>query len=386
MNVNQSKWPQHLYALDFSRGIAALSVVLWHWQHFAYTQNNELALFQRETQPFYGLFRIFYEAGAMGVQYFFVLSGFIFFWLYASSINTQLISGFKFAIQRFSRLYPLHFATLIFVAILQTIYMSLEDSAFIYKYNDVYHFILNLLFATRLGLEDGPSYNAQVWSVSVEIVLYFIFFFTLTFRRGGWFFCLSISLASLIAAEFTENVILSALSLFFFGGAVFYITKFASQGAKLLKLAIYSATIFFWLIVIFDFYIFNISDDIVQQGILGKIILRGFSFYILFPFTISSLCLFEVDNGNIFKSLSWIGDISYSSYLIHFPLQLLFAIAVSCGILEQSFYLSSMYLIVFFLILIPISYITFHRFERPAQSFLRKKLLYKSKKEIQTAD
>lgn len=166
MNVNQSKWPQHLYALDFSRGIAALSVVLWHWQHFAYTQNNELALFQRETQPFYGLFRIFYEAGAMGVQYFFVLSGFIFFWLYASSINTQLISGFKFAIQRFSRLYPL---------------------------------------------------------------------------------------------------------------------------------------------------------------------------------------------------------------------QLLFAIAVSCGILEQSFYLSSMYLIVFFLILILISYLTFHRFERPAQSFLRKKLLYNSK-------
>ena len=66
--MKERKWPSHLYVLDFSRGIAALSVVLWHWQHFAYIRVEESYKFQKDSQPLYGIFRIFYEAGAMGVQ------------------------------------------------------------------------------------------------------------------------------------------------------------------------------------------------------------------------------------------------------------------------------------------------------------------------------
>src|SRR5689334_2865438 len=40
-------------ALDVARGIAALVVVLWHWQHFWFGADGLRAGFVRSAQPFY---------------------------------------------------------------------------------------------------------------------------------------------------------------------------------------------------------------------------------------------------------------------------------------------------------------------------------------------
>jgi len=110
--MSNNEWPKQLYALDVSRGIAALAVVVWHWQHFAYKKGSLSQEFIRESQPLYDLLRLFYEKGGLGVQYFFLLSGFIFFWLYSAPIKNNQITAWEFGIHRFSRLYPLHFITL----------------------------------------------------------------------------------------------------------------------------------------------------------------------------------------------------------------------------------------------------------------------------------
>ena len=80
----------------FPRGIASLSVVLYHWQHFAFNGTIAPDDFIRENQPFYKIFRIFYERGLLGVEYFFLISGFIFFWLYQEKIieKTESLSHF----------------------------------------------------------------------------------------------------------------------------------------------------------------------------------------------------------------------------------------------------------------------------------------------------
>ena len=111
-------WPKRLYSLDVTRGIAALAVVLWHWQHFAFNGSAPPLDFDSTSQPLYIPLKIFYERGDWAVQYFFLLSGFIFFWLYASAIAKKEISFIRFWIQRISRLYPLHLVTLIVVALL----------------------------------------------------------------------------------------------------------------------------------------------------------------------------------------------------------------------------------------------------------------------------
>jgi peptidoglycan/LPS O-acetylase OafA/YrhL len=77
--MNSNQWPKHLYALDISRGVAALGVVLWHWQHFAYKGNSISQKFTKENQPLYQILRLFYEKGSMGVPYFFSFLGLFFF-------------------------------------------------------------------------------------------------------------------------------------------------------------------------------------------------------------------------------------------------------------------------------------------------------------------
>jgi peptidoglycan/LPS O-acetylase OafA/YrhL len=64
------KWPKRLYILDVSRGFAALAVVFWHWQHFAFAGSTVAADFDPATQPWYGAFRLLYESGWVGVNYF----------------------------------------------------------------------------------------------------------------------------------------------------------------------------------------------------------------------------------------------------------------------------------------------------------------------------
>lgn len=73
----------------------------------------------REHQPFYALLKPFSEYGWYGVQAFWSISGFIFFWRYRDSVALGQVGGWRFFVLRFSRLYPLHLATLLPAAFLQ---------------------------------------------------------------------------------------------------------------------------------------------------------------------------------------------------------------------------------------------------------------------------
>jgi peptidoglycan/LPS O-acetylase OafA/YrhL len=127
-------WPKRLYALDVSRSMASLAVVLWHWQHFAFSGTARPVGFDRSIQPFYGLLRIFYDEGSRGVDYFFILSGFIFFWLYRKPIADRAMTLGGFWLQRFSRFYPMHLAALVLVALLQGLYFLKRSTFFVYPF------------------------------------------------------------------------------------------------------------------------------------------------------------------------------------------------------------------------------------------------------------
>jgi peptidoglycan/LPS O-acetylase OafA/YrhL len=51
--------PERLYSLDALRGVAALVVIFWHWQHFFYrgTQPGRLAF---SDLPLFDVFFLFY--------------------------------------------------------------------------------------------------------------------------------------------------------------------------------------------------------------------------------------------------------------------------------------------------------------------------------------
>src|SRR6185436_6252250 len=171
----QLEVPKRFYSLDALRGVAALGVVFWHWQHFFYTGTHK-ADFDRGRQPFYGLFYLFYEKGWMAVDLFFSLSGFIFFWLYAKRIESRRIVASEFSMLRLSRLYPLHLATLLFVAATQWWIHSRTGDYVVYPLNGMQQFLAHLLFVSGWRSSWADSFNAPVWSVSVEVFLYGTFF------------------------------------------------------------------------------------------------------------------------------------------------------------------------------------------------------------------
>jgi hypothetical protein len=174
MNADPVK-SSRFYSLDALRGVAALCVVFWHWQHFFYagTKPGHVDLARL---PFERWFHLAYVRGELAVDLFFCLSGFIFYWLYADRVSRRTITGGHFAWLRFSRLYPLHLATLALVAVGQRWMMKTQGCYFVYDQNDKLHFAYNLFLVSGWGVERGFSFNGPIWSVSVEVFLYGLFF------------------------------------------------------------------------------------------------------------------------------------------------------------------------------------------------------------------
>ena len=366
--------PKRFYSLDVLRGVAALIVVLWHWQHFFLPLNKQGVAFSVQKQPMFGLLSVFYEYGDNAVQLFFCLSGFIFFWLYSKRIAERSISFRSFSILRLSRLYPLHFVTLIFVAIVQLIYTNVTNTYFVYPFNDAFHFLLNLFFVSSWGFQKGYSFNYPIWSVSVEILLYLIFFlFSRIFYQNIIAVLAAITIGHYFVYSF-NRFIASGIECFFLGAIIFIVYMRVVKAGDLWKLSIWLPLLTFvaWLVTIE----FVGSNNAITHGHLPWIFRKiesAWLDFVLFPMTILSLALMETKRGTLGKRLSFLGDISYSSYLLHFPLQLAIAVVATKLAIKQTMYYSPWFMVLFFFVLILISLASHHYFEIPMQRILRMK-------------
>nr|WP_314876146.1 acyltransferase [uncultured Pseudomonas sp.] len=346
---------ERLYTLDTLRGIAALSVVFWHWQHFFYVGDTPSG-FDPTRQPFYSVLSALYHQGGLAVQLFFSISGFVFFWLFSAGIATGKVSLRSFAIDRFSRLYPLHLATFGLVAALQVAYLADHTSYFVYQFNDAYHALLNLLLAPAWGFEQGWSFNAPIWSVSVEVLLYASFFLICLAGRWRWLLAGVACGAGLLLYPDTYKVG-SGLLCFYLGGIAYILLdqlrrRAGSAAALVISTAAASAA---W------FYQFAVAEAANSYLIMC----------LCFPATLAMLAAAGLHWPGLLRSTAWVGDISYASYLLHFPLQIVFALVVdSLGLAREVFY-QSWVMLLFFAILIPLSLACHRWFERPAQRYLR---------------
>lgn len=349
--------PNKIYSLDVLRGLAALAVVFWHWQHFFYFGDEPKNL-QTEKQPFYDIFLLLYKHGDAAVELFFCISGFIFYWLYSSEIHKRNIKAKEFILNRMSRLYPLYILTFLAVFALQLTYKASHGLYFVYQDNDLYHAILNVLMIPAWGFESGWSFNAPVWSVSIEMMLYGIFFLTCLLGKQRVFLIPAFIVIGYITFTVNYKIGLGLFS-FFCGAATYIIThaiiKLAGHKSYLITLCIagasWSALMHFEVVDIFLITVF------------------GFTSVISFLATLST----NPSCNNLFLKGRWIGDMSYSSYLIHFPLQITFALfSDDLGFSREVFY-SPQSIIIFMAVLIPLSLSMHYYFEIKAQRYIRSK-------------
>ena len=380
--------PTHFHSLDTLRGLAAFAVVFNHWKHFCYVGVDGGPALDRSVAPFYDQLFALYEHGWIAVDFFFSLSGFVFFWLYSERIGARTVSTKSFVQRRFSRLYPLHLVTLLVMLGLQTLSLSRTGSYTIYPYNDGYHFLLNLGFLSGWGIERGLSFDAPNWSVSIEVLLYAVFFLVCLSARARKPRSLLLFAALGLGLRMLLPNIGRGIFSFFLGGLVYasYLRLIARSdwrralrpAAAILCCGLACLVLelrYGWLGASLESLARSSSGTIsaraagMMLGKLPELLVTG----LLFPLTILTLALFETARGSLSRRFAFLGAWSYSAYLWHVPLQVALvltfgALGVDARVMNQGWAMG-----LFFGLLFVCSHYSYNYLERPAQELLRRR-------------
>ena len=346
-----------LVGIEFLRFFSSFSILVWHFQHFS------LIPFDRSVQPFYSFLGIFYEHGSVGVNIFWCISGFVFFFNYLEKIQSRKVTFLNFSISRLSRLYPLHFVTLIIVLFLQLYFEKINGFAFTYIY-DFKHFILNIFFASGWGIEDRFSFNGPIWSVSIEIIVYIIFFIAFFRFRifSAYLFFIVLFIIFLVLSP-TDGSIAHALFYFFIGGLItiskYHMNKITSN-QFLKNYTFYILGLFMLVCLITTWKIdFSYSKSFTHFFVISLVY-----FFVL----INKLFTYH------YKIWIFLGNLTYSSYLIHFPIQLILMILLQK--LNYDINIDSYGLFLFFMLsTLFLSKYVYKFFEMPMQNLIRSKFI-----------
>lgn len=348
-----------LVGLEGLRFLATVAVLLWHYQHFAFVGGTAVALTRTEL-PFYRALFPFYEAGEYGVWFFWCISGFIFFWKYRDIIADRSIDGWTFFVYRLSRLYPLHIATLLLVAVLQPVYFAQQGFYFVYQNNDVPHFVAQLFMASDWLPPRSESFNGPIWSVSIEVLDYAAFFMALRFVTASPLFNLVVIIVSIASG----TQVGTSLAFFYAGGlaAMARQSVAASRHRRMLEAMAAGAAI-------------AVPATLCLAGVelvpvVGPLLL-----------TYTPILLFCCSGRlalprQIETILELVGNMTYSCYLLHFPIQL--AIVLACSVMQRPIpYRDHLFWVAFMLPTLTASHFTYRWFEAPAQQLIRGALLRK---------
>lgn len=195
--------PTRFRALDAWRGICAALVVLFHVP----------------------ILHMFKDAPAfanlqLGVDFFFVLSGFVITHAYAARLEERGDAG-GFLSARFRRLWPLHaivLAAFVALELAKLGYgilrpgMALEGAPF-GSGRSVYEIVTNLLFLQSFGLHPGLSWNSPAWSIAVEFwtsVVFLVVVMAAPRARSGIFFTLALVSAVVLALASPDTLFVNS--------------------------------------------------------------------------------------------------------------------------------------------------------------------------------
>jgi len=347
----------YFHWIDAIRGCAAVAILVWHYQHFYFRSGGDNPTgFQHELQPFYGPLTVLYQHGYFAVQLFWVISGFVFASVYAGTIPTSR----EFFVNRFARLYPLHFATLVLVAVLQAISYHRYGQFQIYQNNDAYHFLLNLGFVSHWGFEAGYSFNAPVWSVSVEVFIYILFWATLRYV-----FVAGIVGPLLFAALFMALMGLKVPGPFWECGVYFY----------------FGCASYVWLA--------SFRERNGVNSVLGLCAIAAGSAYLASglpgPGMVGRLALFcglvilagsaDIwDREHRGARFAWLGNITYSVYLLHIPVQIAVLLLMNAWGVDRAIANQSWFFLSFIAVMCGLATASYRFFELPMRRWVRRRL------------
>lgn len=162
-------------ALDSWRGVAALFITLYYLPALYHFNGSE-----------------FIHGAFLGVDFFFVLSGFVITHSYFHRID-KLSSITHFMTRRIARLLPLHVFMLILligyeVMLLVATKVGIDSPRAIFDHRTSFESIFtNLFLLQSLGIHDTTTWNLPSWSISTEFYTYLVFAIMAVTLRKYWY-------------------------------------------------------------------------------------------------------------------------------------------------------------------------------------------------------
>lgn len=289
-----------IYGLQQLRAIAALFVVLYHMTYIA--QENLNYVFWG------GIFRFGYS----GVDIFFVLSGFVVYYIHHKEIGKTSF-GFPYIIKKCLRILPPYWVVL---SALLVVYLLVPSYGLAQTRNPVYIIESFLLLPLR-----NMTYSALsvAWSLRYELLFYLLFGVAIFLKRKPARLILSlwvaISLVNFILSQvglgtdnFDFNFLFSAYNLeFAFGCFAAHLVLNRSVSRTL------SLTVFTVGTVVF---ITNAIMDVSKLLQMNRFLFYGIPVVLI----IYGIASYEIDHRlKCFQPLVYLGNASYSVFLVHLP-------------------------------------------------------------------
>ncbi len=310
-----------MLAMEGLRGLAILLVFLCHFQMVILAK---LGVFQGEVAASVA------EIGGTGVDLFFLLSGML---IYRAAMRPGLHYG-RFLLRRIQRIYPTFLVVLTFYLVLSLVFHIGEH----YQAVDLSHRLryigANLLLLP--GIVDMPPVISAAWSLSYE----FSFYLTLpilvrVFRMTDWgrahrtFFWLAITIGYLIFAFMNPNHLLGPshfqdrsfvrFSLFLSGMMLQEILQ-TQRGRQLLSHQFQYCLFGIAAVALASFAISELHTvHTASHHSVAHAVTRACLVLVLY----SAISLMTLQPKGLleqlfsYSPLRWVGNISYSFYLIH---------------------------------------------------------------------
>lgn len=343
---------EKIWGIELLRFASALAVLVIHYrQHY-------VAIFPEiegmsPTLPVWMSCLLWpFGFGSWAVSVFWILSGYIFYHTYIRAIHGGQVTWGKFFWHRFSRLYPLHLLTLLLVVLFQFA-LQAESDLFQFSKNTPEKFVLHLFMASNWFTSER-TFNVPIWSVSVEVLVYAGFF---VFAKKLGPRLLPVALLILPCLLLNQNKRFEGgvieCSLFFFTGGLGWLLE--QRVARGLRLRVAFAGVF-GVVLCWSFGWMNAPKTAILLGV---------------PCLIVLLKYFFMKHDKISSFAGWLGNLTYSSYLIHYPFSLfLVGIVFALGI-DDKIFLSPWVFAGTIITVLAVSHYCYEKFEKPCQEILR---------------
>ncbi|EPH2538467.1 acyltransferase family protein [Serratia marcescens] len=296
-------------SIQILRGLAAISVVLFHYRYYLVPDGSSVAV------P-----NMLFGWGAIGVDLFFVISGFIMVYI-TNCRPSGMKASFEFIVNRLTRILPTYYITLLFVFLT-------GGAMSIFHYPEKTNALISALTfhpytnsPAPLYINDEGMFNVR-WTLNYELYFYLAFSLCLLVRHRLLTLVCWFSFPAILAYFTGQNVTFSTAGYEFNSSLLRFFTNpiiiefgfgmlsgyvynhLKGRNEKLFfSLAILTLASTIYLVVIKRLPAYNLSTSLI------------FSLLVLF-FSLSNNIIVKLTPSPVIL----LGNISFSWYLLHSPL------------------------------------------------------------------